>query len=320
MLPWVHCGFRGARENRRMKTFLLALMCGASLAFAGPITNGNFDGNLGNPSSINPWTANRWNPIALTACSLASSTTVNCTSTTGVAAGMVISGAGLATSPANSTLVVTTPITSTSFTVTGGTITVCPSALTASYLYPIPSLAVTRVANSITANPNATPYSLRVDGRGAAADGPKQSIGAGLANGARYTTRFYIKLDAPAQVRCLVQLSGVGSVPPILLAETVVRAPQVGQWVAVQGTNTVSWSGTLAGAQIYFAVEQLYPLGAAAPAGAFPGYNLNDVQMEVDTDGDGKFDSEETATFHTNPLLADTDGDGIPDGWEIAHG
>ena len=220
-----------------MKTILLALAGRAALAVAGPVTNGNFDGNLGNPASINPWTVN------------------------GTTAG----------------------------------------------------LSVTRT----TGVNFSAPYSLRVDGRGAAGDGPKENITAGLANGVRYTTRFRIRLDAPAQVRCLVQLSGVGTVPPFLMAETVVRTAQVGQWVFVEGTATPGWSGTATGAQIYFAVEQLYPLGTTAPAGSFPGYNLDDVQMEADTDGDGLWNTEETST---NPLLADTDGDSMPDKWEIAHG
>jgi len=40
----------------------------------------------------------------------------------------------------------------------------------------------------------------------------------------------------------------------------------------------------------------------------------------ADTDGDGLSDGYEALVSHTNPFNADTDGDGMPDGWEIAHG
>jgi len=40
----------------------------------------------------------------------------------------------------------------------------------------------------------------------------------------------------------------------------------------------------------------------------------------ADTDGDGLSDGYEVLVSHTNPFNADTDGDGMPDGWEIAHG
>jgi len=45
-----------------------------------------------------------------------------------------------------------------------------------------------------------------------------------------------------------------------------------------------------------------------------------EVWDDVDTDGDGLTDSEETNIYHTNPLSADTDHDTLPDGWEVAHG
>lgn len=176
-------------------------------------------------------------------------------------------------------------------------------------------LSVTRILNT----GYLSSYSLRVGGRGAATDGPTQNILAGLVNGTRYTTRFRIKLDAPAQVRCLLYFVGTGA-PPVILAETVVRTPQTGLWVPVEGTCTPGWTGSPTAARMYFAVEQLYPVGATPPAGAFPGYNLDNVEMETDTDGDGYWDSEEAPGITgTNPLLADTDGDGLPDKWERIH-
>ena len=42
--------------------------------------------------------------------------------------------------------------------------------------------------------------------------------------------------------------------------------------------------------------------------------------MNADTDGDGVSDGDEVNIYLTNPLLADTDGDGVPDGAEIAAG
>lgn len=39
-----------------------------------------------------------------------------------------------------------------------------------------------------------------------------------------------------------------------------------------------------------------------------------------DTDMDGLEDGEEVYTYHTDPTNPDTDGDGMPDGWEILHG
>ena len=39
-----------------------------------------------------------------------------------------------------------------------------------------------------------------------------------------------------------------------------------------------------------------------------------------DTDSDGLFDWEEVKIYQTNPLNSDTDGDGNPDGAEVANG
>ena len=40
----------------------------------------------------------------------------------------------------------------------------------------------------------------------------------------------------------------------------------------------------------------------------------------ADFDGDGFSNLDEISIYQTNPLNPDTDGDGLPDGWEIAHG
>lgn len=174
-------------------------------------------------------------------------------------------------------------------------------------------LSVTRTNSSFTSSP----LSLRVTGRGTATDGPvqQQNVLAALANGSTYVTRFQIKLDAPAQVRCLMFVASSIAQTPILLAEMVVRSDRVGQWIAVEGTSPVSWTGTPTAARMYFAVEQLYP--GTAPASAFPSYYLDDVFMELDNDGDGLSDAEETTT---NPNSKDSDGDTMPDKWELANG
>jgi hypothetical protein len=40
----------------------------------------------------------------------------------------------------------------------------------------------------------------------------------------------------------------------------------------------------------------------------------------TDSDGDGLFDDDETSVYHTNPSIADTDGDGSSDGEEVYLG
>ena len=39
----------------------------------------------------------------------------------------------------------------------------------------------------------------------------------------------------------------------------------------------------------------------------------------ADFDGDGLSNLDEITIYHTDPLNPDTDGDGLPDGWEVAH-
>ena len=68
--------------------------------------------------------------VTLTSCTLGTVPTINTTSTTGLAAGMGLTGSGLATNPPNPTVVAVTN--STSFTTNSTTITTVPSTLTAS--------------------------------------------------------------------------------------------------------------------------------------------------------------------------------------------
>ena len=45
-----------------------------------------------------------------------------------------------------------------------------------------------------------------------------------------------------------------------------------------------------------------------------------ELLKKKDTDGDGLSDYDELYIYHTSPYLADTDGDTIPDGEEVARG
>lgn len=174
-------------------------------------------------------------------------------------------------------------------------------------------LSVTRTTSDFTSSP----LSLRVTGRGTATDGPvqQQNVLAALTNGETYVTRFKIKSEGQAQIRCLLFVASSIAQTPILMAETVVRSDRVGQWITVEGSAPVTWTGTPTAARMYFAVEQLYP--GTAPVSAFPSYNLDDVFMELDNDGDGLSNAEETTT---NPNSKDTDLDTLPDNWELANG
>jgi hypothetical protein len=163
------------------------------------------------------------------------------------------------------------------------------------------------------------PFSLRVTGRTVATDGVQQTTGvlAGLVNGASYVTRFRIKSDGPAQVRCFIYITSSIAQTPILLAEKVVRSSEAGQWVFIEGSQQVAWTGTASSARFYFSVEQLFQ--STVPAGAYPSFNLDEVTMELDDDRDGLSNTEELAggTSQSNP---DTDGDKMSDKWELAHG
>lgn len=44
------------------------------------------------------------------------------------------------------------------------------------------------------------------------------------------------------------------------------------------------------------------------------------ASARTDSDGDGLFNQDETSVYHTNPNVADTDGDGVSDGEEVYLG
>lgn len=157
---------------------------------------------------------------------------------------------------------------------------------------------------------------LRLTARGALQDGVTQDVLAGLltnGSGTRYTTRAWVRADAPASVR--VRLLFQESSQPaarIILAERMIQENETNQWVLVEGTQPVNWSNTPTLGRLLLDVGQMVESN-------YVSYALDDLLMQPDADGDGLTDAEEIAAG-TNPNLADTDGDGLPDGWEVRYG
>jgi hypothetical protein len=48
-------------------------------------------------------------------------------------------------------------------------------------------------------------------------------------------------------------------------------------------------------------------------------FQANTLANNTDSDKDGLSDQEEVSSYGSNPLLSDSDGDKMPDGWEVAH-
>ena len=66
----------------------------------------------------------------------------------------------------------------------------------------------------------------------------------------------------------------------------------------------------------------LLPMGGMAGQPRFATIPLDDlvIVIPIDSDGDGLKDADERRIYGTDPKRADTDGDGMDDGWEVAHG
>ena len=61
---------------------------------------------------------------------------------------------------------------------------------------------------------------------------------------------------------------------------------------------------------------------AAGSSSIVPGTfnSLTLLLPALDSDGDGLSNADELNLYHTDPLNPDTDGDGMPDGWEVHYG
>ena len=174
---------------------------------------------------------------------------------------------------------------------------------------------------------------IRVSGRDQVQDGPQQgsfissALRAALianGNGRTYSTRIWVRLDPSAQeasIRCLLRWrdNSVAQIP-LLLAERVVTSAD--GWVEMTGTAKLQWATSLTAATVEFECEQLHRGTTYPPPVAwFPGYDLDDFAMELDDDGDGLWNSEESSN-HAQTTLPfsddnDSDDDGIPDDWEM---
>jgi len=187
--------------------------------------------------------------------------------------------------------------------------------------------------------PGVGQWVIETTGRDHVQDGPVQSNDGVLSqlrstlasppygNGRTYTTRVWVKLDGSAQeasFRCLLRWrdNGVQQIP-LILAEVVII--ESGVWVEAIGTVTLTWATSLSSAAVDFEVEQLHKGGSPTPPPQwFPGYQMDDLRMELDGDGDGLWDSEESGD-HAQAAVsfsdsADSDGDRMTDDWERAHG
>ncbi len=196
---------------------------------------------------------------------------------------------------------------------------------------------------------------LRMTGRTTFSDGVYQDIINRLPNphdpaGEPYCFRLRIKVDDIAFVRLVMQFKYIvpgqpgsplnAAAAPVILAEKIIRSTEVGQWLNVDGVMRITWPAGWVNSPnkciLRVDVGQLYkeslpqatasnpslsPILLPRPAGVFPSYRLDFISMLRDTDLDGLGDDLEDAlvppSIKTNP---DSDGDGLPDKWEMDHG
>lgn len=169
--------------------------------------------------------------------------------------------------------------------------------------------------------------SLLITNRASFTNAPRQDVTAALAAATgctNWTTRFAVSVAAPTTVRAWMELvanAGAGNVTTRhLLGERVARATN--QWTSVTGTKTFTWAGALVSATFYTEIGMRQEPTAGGLA--YPNCLLDDFNVRPDTDLDGLWDDEEVAVglggTGTNPLLEDSDGDGLPDGWEVTQG
>ncbi|WP_075089433.1 LamG-like jellyroll fold domain-containing protein [Verrucomicrobium spinosum] len=134
-------------------------------------------------------------------------------------------------------------------------------------------------------------------------------------HGKNYT--FQLKWNGSAPILNLAQpdFDGVASVK-------LVGLPAAMDWTSlgyrlIDSIDTTTWSPT-ASPQVFTTWNDKFSFKADAAKHETVLIWLSDQQ--TDSDGDGLVDSEERHIYGTNPALADTDVDGIPDGWEVRNG
>lgn len=92
--------------------------------------------------------------------------------------------------------------------------------------------------------------SLLITGRTAAWNGPRQIVTSLLTNGKSYTTSVWVRTQTgTASAKVTLQLTANGSSSFITLAPST--AVNASGWTLLSGTATVSWTGTLSGANLY---------------------------------------------------------------------
>jgi mannan endo-1,4-beta-mannosidase len=165
---------------------------------------------------------------------------------------------------------------------------------------------------------------LKVSTRNNFAAAPQQDVTAQLAlttNGSTWVTRFAVQVSAPTIVRAwlMVTANNPGTLVTnrFLLAERVVRVTN--QCERLDGVRTTTWNGTLSTALLYTESG----MNAETNPVAFPITTFDAFEVLPDADGDGLANEEEVPTptgYGTLPDNRDSDGDGIPDGWEVANG
>ena len=119
----------------------------------------------------------------------------------------------------------------------------------------------------------------------------------------------------------VVQINGV----------EISRKPNVGTYFRPNPLLGADWQGEHFNGDIAEVIVYDHVLSAAERAPldryfyykygivSYP-YSLALTDPNGDADSDGLTNAQEINIYHTNPLLADTDGDGLPDGWEVAMG
>ena len=87
----------------------------------------------------------------------------------------------------------------------------------------------------------------------------------------------------------------------MIIAEKVVRIP--GKRVRVTGTRKIAWKGEVSQAILTFEVAQI-------TEGIYPSYNLDNISIQPDDDGDQLTNLQEKQ-IGSNPALCDSDNDGL---------